>query len=162
MSITADRAVSLRYTLSIGGDVVENGEIAYLHGYQNIVPGLEAGLEGAVEGQELSIDVPPELGYGERMELEPQRVPRTAFPPDMPIEKGMMFQARSPEGEQIPVWVVGVEAGVVLIEPNHPLAGATLHFDVTVVEVRDATAEELQHGHVHGPDAHGHDHGHGH
>lgn len=157
LTIGADRAVSLQYTLSgSDGTVIESGQIDYLHGYQNIIPGLESALEGAAVGANLQVEVPAELGYGERMEVEPQRVPRESFPPDMEIEPGMQFHARGPNGEALPVWVVGVEDGVVLIDPNHPLAGETLHFDVKILSVRAATAEEVQHGHIHGPDGHGH------
>ncbi|MES2637964.1 MAG: peptidylprolyl isomerase [Myxococcota bacterium] len=155
--IGADRAVSLQYTLSgSDGTVIESGQIDYLHGYQNIIPGLESALDGAAVGQNLQVEVPPELGYGERMEVEPQRVPREAFPADMEITPGMQFHARGPAGEALPVWVIGVEEGIVLIDPNHPLAGETLHFDVTILSVRPATPEEVQHGHIHGPDGHGH------
>jgi len=155
--IGADRAVSLQYTLSgSDGAVIESGQIDYLHGYQNIIPGLEAALDGAAVGANLQVEVPPELGYGERMEVEPQRVPREAFPADMDIAPGMQFHARGPAGEALPVWVIGVEEGIVLIDPNHPLAGETLHFDVTILSVRPATTEEVQHGHIHGPDGHGH------
>ncbi len=157
LTIGADRAVSLQYTLSgTDGSVIESGQIDYLHGYQNIIPGLESALDGAAVGANLQVEVPPELGYGERMEVEPQRVPRESFPPDMDIEPGMQFHARGPAGEALPVWVAGVEDGVVLIDPNHPLAGETLHFDVTILSVRAATAEEIQHGHIHGPGGHGH------
>lgn len=157
LSVGADRAVSLEYTLSgSDGTVIESGTINYLHGYQNIIPGLESALDGAATGQELKVEVPPELGYGERMEVDAQRVPRTAFPPDMEIEPGMQFHARGPDGEMLPVWVVGVESDVVLIDPNHPLAGETLHFDVKILSVRAASAEELQHGHIHGEGGHHH------
>ena len=157
LSVATDTAVSLKYTLSgSDGSVIESGEINYLHGYQNIVPGLESALDGAEVGANLQVEVPPELGYGERMDVEPQRVPRHAFPEDMEIEPGMQFHARGAQGEPLPVWVVGLEDGVVLIDPNHPLAGETLHFDVTILSVRAATAEEIQHGHIHGPDGHGH------
>ncbi len=156
-AIGADCAVSLQYTLSgSDGDVIESGRIDYLHGHGNIIPGLESALDGAAVGAKLQVEVPPQLGYGERMEVEPQRVPRQAFPPDMEIEPGMQFHARGPDGEHLPVWVVGVEDDVVLIDPNHPLAGETLHFDVEILGVRGATPEELAHGHIHGPDGHGH------
>ena len=112
--VAANHAVSLQYDLHVGDMHLEGGQIDYLHGFGNIVPGLESGLEGAAVGEERSVEVPPELGYGERMDAELQRVPRNAFPPDMEIEAGMQFHARSPEGEVIPVWVAGTEVGVVL------------------------------------------------
>lgn len=157
LAVGADHAVSLQYTLSASdGSVIESGRIDYLHGYGNIIPGLEQGLEGAAVGAQLNVEVPPQLGYGERLEVEPQRVPREAFPPDMEIEAGMQFHARGPDGEQLPVWVIGVEPDAVIIDPNHPLAGETLHFDVEILAVRAATAEEIAHGHIHGADGHGH------
>lgn len=156
-AVGADRAVSIKYTLSgSDGNVIESGQIDYLHGYGNIIPGLEQALEGQETGALLEVEVPPGLAYGERMEVEPQRVPRQAFPPDMDIQPGMQFHARGPDGETLPVWVIGVEPEAVVIDPNHPLAGETLKFDVEVLTVRDATEEERSHGHVHGPDGHGH------
>lgn len=156
-TVGADRAVSLKYTLSgSDGSVIESGQIDYLHGYGNIIPGLEQALEGQESGAQLEVEVPPELGYGARMEVEPQRVPRHAFPPDMEIEPGMQFHARGPDGEHLPVWVIGVETDVVVIDPNHPLAGETLKFDVEILAVRAATPDELSHGHVHGHDGHEH------
>lgn len=160
--VAANHAVTVQYDLHVEGAHVEGGQIDYLHGHGNIVPGLEEGLAGATVGEERSVEVPPELGYGERMDAELQRVPRNAFPPNAVLEAGMQFHARSPDGDVIPVWVAGIESGVVLIDVNHPLAGRTLRFEVKVLSVRPATAEELEHGHVHGPDAHGHDHGHAH
>ena len=157
LPVGADRAGSIRYTLTgADGTVIESGAIDYLHGYGNIVPGLEQALEGQSPGAQLDVEVPPELGYGLRMDVEIQRVPRNAFPAEMEIEPGMQFHARGPDGEPFPVWVVGVEPGAVLIDPNHPLAGETLKFDVEILEVRDASPEELAHGHVHGPGGHGH------
>lgn len=158
LAITQDRVVSLSYTLTIDGAEIERGNIDYLHGHQNIVPGLEEGLEGAEAGAKLSVEVPPGLGYGERMEMELQRVPRTAFPEDMDIQRGMQFGAHGPDGHAIPVWVADVESDVVVIDLNHPLAGATLVFDVEILSVREGTDEEKSHGHMHGPDGHGHGH----
>jgi FKBP-type peptidyl-prolyl cis-trans isomerase SlyD len=89
-------------------------------------------------------------------------VPRDAFPDDVDLEVGMQFFAPGPRGKPIPVWVVKLAKDEVTIDHNHPLAGATLHFDVEVVAIRDATADELDHGHPHGPDGHGHDHDHHH
>jgi FKBP-type peptidyl-prolyl cis-trans isomerase SlyD len=155
--VGANRAVSISYTLTgSAGNVLDQGQLEYLHGHGNIVPGLEGALDGAEVGARLDVEVPPHLGYGERMDTEPQRVPREAFPPGLDIQAGMQFHARGPDGEILPVWVAGVEPGVVLIDPNHPLAGETLHFDVEILGVRNGTAEELEHGHVHGPGGHHH------
>ncbi len=152
-------AVSIAYTLTGSDGVeIESGQIDYLHGQGNIVPGLESGLNGALAGAKLEVEVSAAEGYGERDEDELQRVPRDSFPEDLEIEAGMQFHAQGPDGESLPVWVVGVEEGIVVIDANHPLAGAILHFDVSVLSVRPATADEIQHGHVHGPDGHGHHH----
>jgi FKBP-type peptidyl-prolyl cis-trans isomerase SlyD len=158
--IGANHVVSLRYTLTVSGDTIESGEINYLHGHGNIVPGLEAGLEGAGVGEARDVAVPPGLGYGERHEDAMQSVPRTMFPPDMEIAPGMRFLAASPDGERIPVYVMHVDAETVVVDANHPLAGATLNFDVTITAIRAATAEEIAHGHPHGADGHDHSHGH--
>lgn len=158
LTVGADRVVSVTYTLEVGGEQIESGTIEYLHGHQNIVPGLEAGLEGAELDAVLKVEVPAELGYGERMEENVQEVPREAFPGDLDIEPGMQFGARGPDGNAIPVWVTAVTASAVTVDMNHPLAGKTLVFDVAVVAVRAASAEELAHGHPHGPDGHGHGH----
>lgn len=157
LNVGADRVVSLRYTLTIGGEQIESGNIEYLHGHQNIVPGLEAALDAAEVGQNLQVEVPPEMAYGERMEVDLQRVPRQAFPEDLDIAPGMQFHARGPNGESLPVWVAGVEGDEVLIDMNHPLAGATLNFDVEILSVRPGTDEEIAHGHIHGPGGHDHE-----
>lgn len=157
LAIGADRVVSVRYTLSIEGDTIESGDIHYLHGHSNIIPGLESALEGAAVGQKLDVEVPPGLAYGERADVELQRVPRENFPPQADIVAGMQFHARGPGGEVVPVWVAAVEEEVVVIDLNHPLAGATLRFDVEVLSVRAGTEEEIAHGHTHGEG--GHDHG---
>jgi FKBP-type peptidyl-prolyl cis-trans isomerase SlyD len=155
--VGANRAVSVQYTLSgSDGAEIESGRIDYLHGHQNIIPGLESGLEGAAVGEKRQVEVPPGLAYGERAETELQRVPRQAFPADIEVTAGMQFHARGPDGESMPVWVAGVEDGVVLIDLNHPLAGETLTFDVEILAVREASEEEMHHGHIHGPGGHHH------
>lgn len=156
--VSANHVVSIRYALSVDGQQVEDGQLDYLHGFQNIVPGLEAGLDGAAVGESRSVEVPPELGYGPHSPEAVERVPRAAFPPGIDIQAGMQFAARAPDGTAMPVWVAGVEGDTVLIDMNHPMAGKTLNFEVTVVSVRAATEEEVSHGHPHGPDGHGHGH----
>jgi FKBP-type peptidyl-prolyl cis-trans isomerase SlyD len=162
MSITigADCVVSLSYTLTVAGNQIEQGDIDYLHGHGNIVPGLEAGLEGATVGDARAVEVPPQLGYGERMDDAMQQVPRGMFPAGMEVEQGMRFLANTPDGQRIPVYVMHVDEETVIVDANHPLAGATLNFDVTIRAVRAATAEEIAHGHPHGADGHDHSHGH--
>lgn len=131
--------------------------LAYLHGAGNIVPGLERELEGKGAGARFDAVVAPEDGYGER-QGKSQAVERTAFPKGVEIAVGMMFQAQTPDGEVVPLWVERVSEDTVWVDPNHPLAGVTLHFAVEVVGVREATESEVEHGHPHGPDGHHHHH----
>lgn len=160
--VVADgKVVAIHYTLTDDkGEVLDssNGRdpLEYLHGAGNIVPGLEEKLSGRAAGERLKVSVEPEMGYGKHDPRGVQRVPRSEFPSDVKIEAGMQFSAENDQGEVAVVWIVGVEAEQVVIDMNHPLAGKTLHFDVTISGVREATREEAQHGHPHGP--HGHHH----
>ena len=160
MQIADQTVVSLHYTLTDDqGTVIDSSAgrepLTYLHGVGQIVPGLEKEMAGRTVGDQFKVDVAPEEGYGVRhAELE-QQVPREAFQGVEDIQPGMQFQGRGPQGV-INVTVTKIEDGVVHIDGNHPLAGQTLHFDVQVTEVREATAEEQQHGHVHGPGGHHH------
>jgi FKBP-type peptidyl-prolyl cis-trans isomerase SlyD len=159
MQISKDKVVSIDYTLTnSNGDILDSSKgrapLAYLHGAQNIIPGLETALDGKSTNDTLKVTIPPEQGYGPRNEQMVQAVPRDRFP-IKDIKVGMQFQATGPQG-QLPVMVVAVDDQNVTIDANHPLAGVALTFDVTVREVRDATAEELSHGHVHGPGGHQH------
>lgn len=160
MKIADDKVVSIHYTLKdAAGTVLDAsaaGEpLAYLHGAGNIIPGLENALEGKQAGDRLSITVTPAEGYGERDERLVQAVPRSAFKGVERLAPGMQFQAQGPQGTRLVV-VTQVAADVVTVDANHPLAGQTLHFEVEVADVRDATREELEHGHVHGPGGHHH------
>ena len=160
MAIEKDKVVSIDYTLTgDNGQVLDssNGRepLAYLHGAGNIIPGLESALEGKDEGDELNVQIPPDQAYGHRDERMVQPVPRTAFQGVADIQPGMQFQAQTNAGPRL-ITVVGVEGDQVTIDANHPLAGATLKFDVKVVNVRDATSEEMSHGHVHGAGGHQH------
>lgn len=160
MEIGNNKVALIDYTLKNNdGEVIDQssgGEFAYLHGAQNIIPGLETALAGKKAGDEVSVTIEPADAYGERQLEAIQRVPRNAFPEDIEIKNGMQFQAQGPEGQHVMVTVTNVEADHVTVDGNHPLAGTTLNFDVKVIEVRDATEEELEHGHVHGPGGHHH------
>ena len=160
MKIAHEKVVSIHYTLTNSeGTVLDSssgGEpLAYLHGFGNIIPGLENALEGKGAGDKLSVTVEPEQGYGARDERLVQAVPRSAFKGVEDIAPGMQFQAQGPQGARLVV-VTQVADDEVTVDANHPLAGQTLNFDVEVSGVRDATAEELEHGHVHGPGGHHH------
>jgi FKBP-type peptidyl-prolyl cis-trans isomerase SlyD len=155
--------VSIHYTLRDDeGEVVDSSSgsepLDYLHGAGNIVPGLEAAMEGKAIGDKFKIAVPPAEGYGELQPAGAKAVPRSGFPRGAELEPGMQFFVRGPDGEPFPVWVKEVGAKEVVIDTNHPLAGETLHFEVEVVGMRAATEEEVEHGHPHGPDGHGHHH----
>ena len=102
-------------------------------------------------GEAKQVVVSPAEGYGDHDPAGVSAVPRTSFPPNADIQPGMQFAARAPDGTQIPVTVREVKGDEVTIDVNHPLAGKTLHFDVKVTSVRQATDEELSHGHAHGP-----------
>jgi FKBP-type peptidyl-prolyl cis-trans isomerase SlyD len=160
MKIAEKHVVTLNYTLKDNDDNIidksDDGSFCYLHGASNIIPGLENALTGKTSGNELSVSVAPEEGYGPRDDARIQEVPRDAFPPDITIEPGMQFNAEGPDGQAVMVTIAKVEDSTVTVDGNHPLAGVTLHFDVTITDIRDASAEELEHGHVHGPNGHQH------
>lgn len=157
--VAPEKVVSFKYTLRNGeGELLESsGEEAmpYLHGAGNIVPGLERAMQGHAVGDTFDVEVPAAEGYGERIDGTVE-VPRSAFPDEVEVSEGMSFVAEGPDGEAFPLWVTGVTDEVVTAEPNHPLAGIDLRFSVEITEIRDASAEELEHGHAHGPDGHHH------
>ena len=159
MEISNNKVVSIDYTLTnSAGDVLDSskgrGPMPYLHGASNIIPGLESALTGKSPNDTVKVTVPAEQAYGLRDEGMVQPVPRDRFP-IKDIKVGMQFQATGPQGQR-PVMVVAVDDQNVTIDANHPLAGIPLTFDVTVRDVRDATEEELSHGHVHGAGGHHH------
>ncbi len=154
MTITKDKVAAIHYTLrDSNGTILDSSEgrdpLYYLHGANNLIPGMEEGLEGRTVGDKLKLDVDPEKGYGKRDPQLVEEVPLKAFG-GQPIEVGMQFEAN--DGQVITVTSVGPET--VTVDANHPLADQSLHFDVEVLEVREATADELAHGHVHGPGGH--------
>lgn len=159
MQISANKVVTLDYTLKDNDDKVidesKNGEFAYLHGARNIIPGLENALLDKKSGDTLSVSIEPKDGYGEHEPSMMQVVSMEMFDAPEQVTVGTQFHAQSPDGHDIMITVSKVEGDQVTIDGNHPLAGVQLNFDVTVVDVRDATEQELEHGHVH---AHGHDH----
>jgi FKBP-type peptidyl-prolyl cis-trans isomerase SlyD len=160
MQIAARKVVHIHYTLTNDeGEVLDtsqnHGPLAYIHGAGNIIPGLESALTGRGIGDRLQVSVAPEDAYGLRDDDLVQSVPRSAFQGVDEILPGMQFHAQSPEGMQL-LTVLGVDGDEVILDGNHPMAGITLNFDVEVTEIRDATAEELDHGHVHGPGGHHH------
>jgi FKBP-type peptidyl-prolyl cis-trans isomerase SlyD len=154
MVIEKDRVVTIDYKLQDAeGEVLDSSDssepLIYLHGNENIIAGLERRLLGKQAGDEISCIVPANEGYGERDEALVFKVEKSEFGDGTPIEIGMQFEAHGEDGAQI-VTVMGIEGDEVTIDANHPLAGEELHFTVKVVDVREATAEELEHGHIHG------------
>lgn len=159
MKAARGRVVSLHYTLTddlgVQLDSSRGHEpLVYLHGFGNIIPGLERALEGCEAGFSSTIQVAPADGYGEYNPRAVFDAPRGQFPPGEDIQVGMQVQGQGAHG-LLNFTVVGVNDEVVTLDANHPMAGKNLHFAVEVVEVRDATAQELAHGHAH---AHGRDH----
>ncbi len=154
MSVVAAKSVvSIQYTLKNGeGETIDASEagdpLRYLHGAGNIVPGLEQELEGKKIGDKLEVVVQPADGYGEVSGPGPQALPREAFEGVEPAA-GMSFVAEDEDGNQVHLWVLDADEERVVVTPDHPLAGVTLHFAVEIEAVREATAEELEHGHVH-------------
>jgi FKBP-type peptidyl-prolyl cis-trans isomerase SlyD len=160
MHIATQTAASFHYTLkNSAGEVLDSsagGEpLFYLHGAGNIVPGLERQMLGKSVGDKFRATVQPEDGYGVPNPAMLRVVPKSAFPADVELEVGMQFGTQTPQGPMAIV-VKSIDAESVTVDGNHPLAGVTLHFDVEVIEVREASAEELAHGHVHGPGGHHH------
>jgi FKBP-type peptidyl-prolyl cis-trans isomerase SlyD len=160
MQIAKNTVATIDYTLTDpNGQVIDSSQgrqpLAYLHGASNIIPGLENALEGKSQGETINVTIPPDQGYGQRDPALVQPVPRTNFRGINDIQPGMQFQAQTPQGARV-VTVVAVDPENVTVDANHPLAGVELKFDVTVKDVREATQEELQHGHVHGPGGHHH------
>lgn len=154
MQVTENTVVSMHYTLtdeqgqqldsSVGQD-----PLVFLSGAQNIIDGLDKALQGKTAGEKLAVSVLPEEAYGVVHQELIQKVPAENFQGVDDIQVGMQFMAQTPGGEQ-PVTVIGVEDDGIMLDGNHPLAGKTLNFDVEIVDVREASAEELEHGHVHG------------
>lgn len=140
---------SLRNDAGVVLDQSQPGQpLSYLHGYQNIIPGLENALTGKSIGEQVEVRVSPGEGYGETNPALEQVVPRERFQGIEQIEVGMQFQASTDQGV-VSVRVVRVEDETVTVDGNHPLAGEFLNFTVTIQEVRLATEEELAHGHIH-------------
>ena len=153
MQVATNKAVTIHYTLTNQeGDVVDSsrdGEpLAYIHGIGALVSGLESELDGKSIGDNVVVTVQPEDGYGHKTPELIQSVPKEAFQFDGDIEVGMRFQAETDHGVEL-VEVVDVDEATVTVDANHPLAGETLNFDVEIVAIRDATAEEVEHGHIH-------------
>lgn len=160
-AIAKNKAVSIHYTLTLdGGEIIDSSEgkdpLIYLHGHGNIVPGLERELAGKGIGEKLNVVVNPTDGYGDHNPGLIQQVPREAFQGVDTLEVGMMFQAPGEGGHIQMIRITGIEGDTITVDGNHELAGKTLNFAVEISSIRDASTEELSHGHVHGPGGHQH------
>jgi FKBP-type peptidyl-prolyl cis-trans isomerase SlyD len=161
LSVADNVVVSLDYVLTNDdNDEIDRSEkdepLEYLHGFNNIIPGLENGLKGLKLGDEKDVIVQPSTGYGERDSDSLAEYPRDSFPSDLKLEVGEPIMMRDKEsGDSFQAYVTELRSDLVVLDFNHPLAGETLHFHVRIAGLREPTSEELAHGHVHHPN-HGH------
>lgn len=161
MKAGKDKVIAFHYTLTVDGEQVESsherGEPLWiLLGHGQLIPGLEKALEGHEAGQSLQVEIAPADGYGEHQEGQIQRVPKKYFQQANRLKPGQVTVLQTKEGGQRVVTVHKVGMTTVDVDVNHPMAGKTLHFDVSINEVRDGTEEEIQHGHAHPPGAEAH------
>lgn len=150
----------MHYTLKDDeGQVLDSSEgrdpLVFMQGVGNLIPGLEKQLEGKAKGDKVQATVPPEEAYGVRQPELQQTVPNEHFPPEVNPEVGMQFNVQMEQGAVIAT-VIEVGENESKLDMNHPLADKTLHFDVEITDVREATEDEIAHGHVHGPGGHQH------
>jgi FKBP-type peptidyl-prolyl cis-trans isomerase SlyD len=156
-----DLVVTFHYTLkNESGEVLDSSAgaepLSYLHGYKNIVPGLENALVGQAIGAKFNVTVEPSEGYGEREDEMIIQIPKAEWTLPDHVEAGEVIELQSPEGHVVPAMIVEIGSEFVVVDANHPLAGEKLFFEVELTEIRDATKEELDHGHVHGEGGHHH------
>jgi len=155
MNITENAVVLFHYILTDEDGTqldasTDSAPLAYIHGHKNIIPGLEQAMEGKTEGDAMKVTVAAADAYGERQDHLVQDVPRDAFQGIDEVKPGMRFEAQTPSGP-VSVVVTAANDETVTVDGNHPLAGKDLTFDVKIETVREASEEELEHGHVHGP-----------
>ncbi|HJS28044.1 MAG TPA: peptidylprolyl isomerase [Anaerolineales bacterium] len=157
--VADDLVVSLDYTLTVGGEIVDTSEgdepIEFIQGHQNIIPGLEAALYGMAPGESKEVSLQPDEGYGEYDPDQLVVLDQEEIPGDVELEIGATLHLEDDEGEVHEARVTSVDSGRITLDLNHPLAGKVLFFSIQVVSLRSATPEELAHGHVHG-DGHSH------
>ncbi len=156
MQIDQHKVASIHYTLTNNeGNILDSSAgrepLTYIHGTGNLIPGMEEGMQGKKKGDKFNLKVTPEKGYGVKSDKLMQQVPRSSFGAQ-PIEMGMQFQTNN--GQVVTITKIGLDS--VTVDGNHPLAGVELNFAVEVLEVRNATPEEISHGHVHDPGGHHH------
>lgn len=160
MEITENKVVLFEYILSDSNgeqlDASEGQPLAYLHGHSNIIPGLESQMLGKKIGDKFTANVAAADAYGETQPELIQTVPSDMFQSVEKLELGMRFEAQSEYGTHS-VEITEIQGEKVTVDGNHPLAGVDLSFDVEITDIREATQEEIEHGHAHGPGGHQHD-----
>ena len=161
MKVGKDKVVLMHYTLKNDvGDVIDSSDgadpLPFLQGHGNIIPGLESALEGSKVGDKLDVSIEPEEGYGLRMKDAIQEIPSSALQSVDEVKVGMQLQSQDKDGNAFLVSVTKIEDDKITVDGNHPLAGQTLHFSVSIESIRKAEAEELSHGHVHADGQHNH------
>ena len=155
LTVADDLVVSMDYTLRLDDEEIIDSSagrepLEFLQGHGQIIPGLEQALYGMVVGEEKKVVIEPHDGYGERDSNAVQEIPRESFPADVELEPGLALELRDSSGQPLVAFIADVRPDSVLLDLNHPLAGETLHFYVSIADLRAATTEELMHGHVHG------------
>jgi FKBP-type peptidyl-prolyl cis-trans isomerase SlyD len=160
MKVAKDSVVSIHYTLTNDqGTQLDSSQgkdpLAFLQGYQNIIPGLEKEIEGKAKGDKFKTSIAPADAYGEKSAELVQTLPRENFPNPEALQVGMQFSTSTENGEMV-FQVTNIQDNQITVDANHPLAGTTLNFEIEIMDVRKATDEELAHGHVHGPGGHHH------
>jgi FKBP-type peptidyl-prolyl cis-trans isomerase SlyD len=161
MALEANKVITMNFTLTDEtGNVLDStdagGPFSYISGTGMVLPKLEEAVSGMLIGTKKQLKLEAKDGYGEYNEDAVQAVGKENFPEDFVLEAGMEYMASNPDGVQMPFIITNVEDETVTVDFNHPLAGKILHFDLELLDVRDATAEELAHGHVHGAGGHHH------
>ena len=161
MKVGKDKVVLMHYTLkNDAGDVIDSSDggdpLPFLQGHGNIIHGLESALEGSKVGDKLDVSIEPEEGYGERMQDAIQEIPSSALQDIDEGKVGMQLELQDKDGNAFLVTVTKIEDDKITVDGNHPLAGQTLHFSVSIESIRKAEAEELSHGHVHADGNHHH------
>ena len=161
IKVGKDKVVLMHYTLkNDAGDVIDSSDggdpLPFLQGHGNIIPGLESALEGSKVGDKLDVSIEPEEGYGLRIKDAIQEIPSSALQGVDEVKVGMQLQSQDKDGNAFLVSVTKIEDDKITVDGNHPLAGQTLHFSVSIESIRKAEAEELSHGHVHADGQHNH------
>jgi FKBP-type peptidyl-prolyl cis-trans isomerase SlyD len=151
--IGEDTVGTLDYTLTVEGEILDTSKganpIQFIQGQQQIIPGLEKELYGMAVGETKEVVIPPQDAYGEVDPANYAEVPKQEFPSEIPLQPGIELELTDETGQRMGARIETIQEDVVRLDFNHPLAGKSLHFEVEVVDLRSATAEELEHGHVH-------------